>query len=305
MQLEEFKNWSEQFIRHVRVEKNLSDHTVRAYESDLNQFMFFWERIQEHDELPLTVRGAIERFLVALYHKKITKSSIARKVSCFRSFERYMERHAISLSLKLTRPQLDKKLPIYLTLDDITTLFNNLDTTKLPTKRPYRDIAVFELLYATGIRCAELVSLTLGAIDLSSKQLRVMGKGRKERIVLFGDKAKEAIENYIKHERPPMAGLKEQLFISQRNTPLTSRSIQRIIKMFRAFLQTNEKITPHKLRHSFATHLLTQGADLRVVQELLGHESLSSTERYTHITSQALQTMCDDLHPLNRFGKIT
>jgi site-specific recombinase XerD len=300
MNREEFKTAIDSFLKHLHIEKNLSDHTLRAYYSDLHQMLEFWNRIQDHESITISLRQAIERFLVALYHKKIDKSSIARKVSCFRSLERYCLSMGTRLSLKLTRPRLDKKLPVYLSLDEITSLLETIDSQTLPTKRPYRDLAIFELLYATGIRCSELVSITNGMIQLQEKYLRVMGKGRQERMVLFGSKAQKRIMEYLEKERPSMINEHDILFISQRNTPLTTRSVQRIVKMFRAFLETKEKITPHKLRHSFATHLLSQGTDLRVVQELLGHKSLSSTEKYTHITPKELQIMCDNLHPMNR-----
>lgn len=300
---EEFKTIISAFLKHLTVEKNLSIHTVRAYQSDLLQILQFWERIQEYEPLTLSLRQTSERFLVALYHKKIDKSSIARKVSCLRSLERFCLGNHITLALKLHRPRLDKKLPVYVTLDEITSLLDTIDSQTLPTKRPLRDLAIFELLYATGIRCSELISISYDSIDLEKKSIRVMGKGKRERIVLFGNKAQERIEKYLEKEHPGFTKKEDILFVSQRHTPLTTRSIQRIIKMFRAFLTTKEKITPHKLRHSFATHLLNQGADLRVVQELLGHQSLSSTEKYTHITARELQIMCDTLHPLNKLPR--
>jgi integrase/recombinase XerC len=130
-----------------------------------------------------------------------------------------------------------------------------------------------------------------------------MGKGKKERLALFGEKAKEKIHSYVQHERPVAQSLTEHLFVNAKNQQLTTRSIQRIIEMFRGFLKIDRKITPHKIRHSFATHLLTQGTDLRIVQELLGHRSLTSTEKYTHVSPQHLAQMCDTLHPINNMMK--
>lgn len=298
MQRSEFKEKKQEFITFVTVEKNLSEHTQRAYESDLDQFISFWDTISatDGDEPPL--RRAIERFLIHLYHKKITKSSIARKISCFKSFERYMIRQGNNLSLKLIRPRIDKKLPVFLTIDEVAHLLDSVDDSTLPTRRPLRDKAIFELLYATGVRCSELVNIKLAHIDLKNRMIRIMGKGRRERLALFGHKAQEKLEAYLRNERPQALTLDEYLFLNNRDEQLTSRSIQRILEMFRQFLKIERNITPHKLRHSFATHMLNRGVDLRMVQELLGHKSLASTEKYTHVTTGELKRMCKELHPI-------
>ena len=303
MQLSEFKEKKEEFLIYIKVEKNLSQNTYRAYEGDLQQFVDFWQRITDTEQIELPLRQTIERFLVSLYHKKIDKSSIARKLSCFKSFEKFLRVSGIILNLKLARPRLDKKLPIYLSVDEIFYLLDQVKHDELPTKRPYRDKAIFELLYATGMRCSELINITMHNIDFTNKVIRIFGKGRRERLVLFGQKAQERLKDYITKERPPTKSGNEHLFLNARGQLLTTRSIQRIIEMFRVFLKIERKITPHKLRHSFATHLLNQGVDLRVVQELLGHRTLSSTEKYTHVSTQHLAQMCDTLHPLNSMVK--
>jgi integrase/recombinase XerC len=154
-------------------------------------------------------------------------------------------------------------------------------------------------MYATGVRCAELVGIKMRDIDMHNKTIRIIGKGRKERVVLFGQKAKIKVLEYIKEERPRMKEQSEHLFVSSRNTPLDTRGVQRIFEMFRSFLLIDRSLTPHKVRHSFATHLLNQGADLRMIQELLGHASLASTEKYTYVSSTQLAAVCDELHPLN------
>jgi integrase/recombinase XerC len=161
------------------------------------------------------------------------------------------------------------------------------------------------LLYATGVRCSELVNICIADIDMDGKAIRIMGKGKKERMVLFGLKALEKIQAYCKYERPVVEDQNEPLFMNYRYGKLTSRSVQRIIKMFRAFLPIDRQLTPHKLRHSFATHLLNQGADLRAVQELLGHKTLSSTEKYTHVSLENLAQLCDNIHPINGMIKKT
>jgi len=298
MNLKEFNKKRQEFLSYISVEKNLSSNTQRAYDSDLKQFATFWQSLKKDDKKNLSFRQIIERFLVSLFYKKIDKSSIARKFSCFKSFEKFLNNFGIKLSLKLTRPRLDKKLPIYLSIDEIFHLLDNIKNKDLPSKRPCRDKAIFELVYATGIRCSELVNIKISDIDFSNKTIRIFGKGRKERIVLFGKKAKDKVTEYFESERPKIKYNNERLFLNYRNDPITSRSVQRIFEMFRKFLKINKEITPHKIRHSFATHMLNKGADLRVIQELLGHKTLSSTEKYTHVSLDKLSQICNDANPI-------
>ncbi len=304
MNLEEFKCKKDEFLIYLDVEKNLSIHTQRAYQHDLEQFYHFWHTLNTKEKKTLTIRHVLDRFFIALYNKNIEKSSIARKISCLQSFRKFLKNHGIILSLQLTRPRIDKKLPIYLSIDEIFYLLDSIQNHALPTRKPYRDKAIFELLYATGIRCSELVMIKFSDLDLEHKIIRIIGKGKKERIALFGQKAKDILLAYLSHERIPMKDPHERLFINYRNEPLTTRSIQRIIEMFRKFLKIKRIITPHKIRHSFATHLLHQGTDLRIVQELLGHKTLASTEKYTHVENQQLAELCDTLHPFNTFNKV-
>ncbi len=172
---------------------------------------------------------------------------------------------------------------------------------ELPTKYPYRDRAILELLYATGVRCSELSGIQIQDIDVNAKSLRVKGKGNKQRIVLFGSKAKQALDNYLRYERVDLARKDSSsfLFLNTQGKQLMQRSIQRVCEMFRSFLKIDRNLTPHKLRHSFATHLLNQGVDLRIIQELLGHKTLATTEVYTHVSSAQLARTCDQTHPLN------
>jgi len=303
MKIADFLDKKQEFLIHIDVEKNLSQNTFRAYESDLDQFYLFWDNINSQSDKEIPLRRALERFLIKLYHKKIDKSTIARKLSCFQSFEKYVLSRGIELGLKLTRPRLDKKLPLYLSVDEIIHLLDTIKNDVLPTKSPLRDKAIFELLYATGVRCSELISIKIDEIDFEQKIIRILGKGKKERIVLFGSKALQKLKDYLEFERQTTKDC-PYLFLNNRNEQLTSRSVQRIFEMFRKFLKIERKITPHKIRHSFATHLLNQGADLRIVQELLGHKTIASTEKYTHVTALELIEMCDTLHPVLDFEKI-
>ena len=299
MELNEFKIKKEEFLLYLNVERNLSAHTQRAYQSDLNKFITFWDHLSDDDKKNLSIRQIVERYLVSLFYQKIDKSSIARKFSCFKSFERFLRTQGIILSLKLQRPRPDKKLPIYLSVDEVFYLLDTIKEEELPSRHPARDKAIFELLYATGMRCSELVSIRMCDIDMIGKTIRIIGKGNKERIVLFGGKAVEKLERYFQKERPRAYDSHEKLFLNYRNGPLTPRSVQRIFEMFRSFLKLERPITPHKIRHSFATHLLNQGADLRMVQELLGHKTLASTQMYTHVSLEDLTKMCDTIHPMS------
>jgi site-specific recombinase XerD len=298
MNIEQFKEKTNDFFIYLEVERNLSDLTIRAYRSDLHQFIHFWQELDEDHTENLSIRQVIERYLINLFYKKIDKTSIARKFSCFKSFERFLHTQGIELNLKLTRPRLDKKLPIYLSVDEVFHLLDTVTNEALPSKYPLRDKTIFELLYATGIRCSELINIRLTDLDLDQKTIRIFGKGKKERVVLFGQKAKDRIVSYLENERIHPQYADEALFLNYRGEKLTSRSIQRIFEMFRSFLALDRHITPHKIRHSFATHMLNQGADLRIVQELLGHQTLSSTEKYTHVSLEDLSRLCDQIHPM-------
>ncbi len=299
MEFKDFLLHKKDFLSYLEVEKNLSDNTLRSYKSDLQVFIQFWETINKSEHTALELRRALDRYFVALFHKKIDNHSIARKMSCLKSFERFLHTKGIELKLKLKRPRVNKKLPTYLSIEEMVYLLDEAPRQGLPSKLPIRDAAVLELLYASGIRCAELCSIRLQDVDLEQKIIRIKGKGRKERFALFGTKAQEKLRAYLMHERLPARNLEEPFFITSRNEPIHPRCVQRIMDMFQRFLKDGKTLTPHKVRHSFATHLLNQGADLRTVQELLGHKTLATTEKYTHVTSAQLVTMCDELHPLS------
>lgn len=303
MKLPEFQKKIEEFVTYLDVERNLSTHTIRAYEGDLRSFTGFWDQLPEDDKKTLPFKTILERYLVSLYYKKIDKNTIARKYSCFTSFAKFLKSYGINIKLDLKRPRISKKLPVYLSVDEVFYILDSVANDQLPTQYPIRDKTIFELLYATGIRCAELVAIRAKDLDLKQKTIRICGKGNKERIVLFGNQAKKKLEEYIKHERGPFVHQDDILFLSSRHAPLNTRSVQRIFEMFRNFLKTGKKITPHKLRHSFATHLVNQGTDLRVVQELLGHKTLASTEKYTHVSLDDLSKICNEMHPINAMLK--
>lgn len=291
-----------EFFSYLEIEKNVSKNTLRAYKADFEQLIQFWSRIESEEKtVEHSLDTIIQRYTVALFYKKLSKTSLARKVSSLRSFATYLAQRGISVKLTVKSPKIDKKLPVTLSVDEIFYLLDSLDLKELPTRFPLRDKAIFELMYATGIRCSELVAITLDAINMHDQTIRIKGKGRRERIALFGSKACTALQKYLDEERPNLIKNKQEkaLFINCQGTAITTRSVQRVFEMFRQFLQIGRKLTPHKVRHSFATHLLNQGVSLRVIQELLGHKTISSTEIYTHVSNQQLTNMCNEKHPLN------
>ncbi len=295
------------FLAFLEVEKNCSLHTLRAYESDLGQLNEFWVEANKRTPLlPQSFETMLRRYVVALFYKKITKRSLARKLSCLRSFQQFLQGQGINLALTIKSPKVERKLPVTLTVDEIFFLLDSVTEEELPSKFPHRDKTIFELFYATGIRCSELVNIKLEDISFDEKIIKIMGKGRKERIVLFGEKALQMMEKYLSLERPALVtGPQERhLFLNYAGGSLTTRSIQRIFEMFRSFLRIDRNLTPHKIRHSFATHLLQEGVDLRIIQELLGHKTIASTEIYTHISNQQLAKMCDEKHPLNNLDHL-
>ncbi len=288
-----------EFLLYIKAERNVTVNTHRAYASDLRQLLDFWRDHYKSDKIPLSFRTIIERYLVTLFYKKINKQTIARKCSCFTSFETFLLSSGITTHLSLTRPRLDKKLPLYLSIDEITHLLDDITDKDLESSFPLRDKAILELLYATGVRCSELIAIRFCDIDMIQNVIRIYGKGRKERLVLFGKKAHEKLMQYITQERMRQQTYDEPVFLNYRNEQLTPRSVQRIIQAFRRFLKTSRPITPHKIRHTFATHLVKQGADLRTVQELLGHQTLASTEKYTHVSLEELADTCEKKHPIH------
>jgi integrase/recombinase XerC len=279
------------FVRHLREEKNVSLHTERNYHSDLIQFADFLENADPAD----ITHQDIRKFLGHLIGVKMKKSSLARKLSAIRAFFKYLNREGIvpgNPARLVATPKQDKRLPAVLTVDDALRLMNApaaADSAEL------RDRAVLETLYSTGIRAGELVGIDHGDIDRQGRLIRIRGKGRKERIVPIGQKALDAIDAYCVNNRP--AANVQAVFSGPSGKRLTARTVQRILENHRKKLGLSQKASPHTLRHSYATHLLESGADLRAIQELLGHASLSTTQRYTHVDLDSLMAAYDKAHP--------
>ena len=299
-----------QFIQFQSAEKNASPHTCRAYLKDLVGFENFLKGSGMYlssageVEMEKVDRLAIRKYLSFL-HRKNKKSSIARKISTLRSFFRYLVGEQLAMSnpaKSVATPKIEKVLPTALTVDEA---FRLMESPRHPPKgtssdgpqkkKTTRDCAILELLYSSGLRVGELVTLNSNHLDLDLGIVRVMGKGRKERIVPVGLKAVEALKTYLK-ERGPLDG-GEPLFVNLKGGRLTARSVGRLVKKYSRRSGIFRKISPHSLRHTFATHLLDAGADIREIQEMLGHASLSTTQRYTHLSMGKLMEVYDRAHP--------
>ena len=286
------------FLNYIRLNRNASPHTVAAYESDLSQFVAFAgdhtgkRHALQPKHLDLSV---IRGFLGELHRERQSRATVARKVSAVRTFFRYLRREGFvedDPAALVVAPKREQKVPAHLSVDEMSQL---LEAPDVSTPLGRRDRAILELFYASGIRLSELVSLDLENVNLADRVVRVMGKGRKERIVPINPKARDAIREWLKKRIALTRG--DALFVNQRGGRLTGRSVQRLVARYVSCCSTRFGISPHALRHSFATHLLQAGADLRAIQELLGHVSLSTTQRYTHVNVAQLLEVYRKSHP--------
>jgi integrase/recombinase XerC len=287
----------EPFQVYLRSELNLSPHTILAYVRDVDQFIGFVNSKGTLFDDPRRIDPAFARsYLRWLELKDFSKKSVARKISSCRTFFRYLLREGkIKLNPfeHILSPKLGKRLPSFLYPEEVVKLMNAVN---LKHKVGPRDLAILELIYASGMRVGEIAKLTADNIDLAGGEVLVQGKGARERVVLIGSHAISSIKNYLETAKDA-AKNKRQLFLGRRGTKLTSRSIERMIRKYARKAGLSGRVTPHTLRHSFATHLLSGGADLKIVQELLGHSSLSTTQIYTHITKERLKSIYDKAHP--------
>jgi integrase/recombinase XerC len=282
------------FLRYLKTEKNVSPNTERSYLSDLEQLFDF---LGETD-LSVVDHQILRQFLAHLMKLKARKSSIARKLSAIRSFFKYLNREGVLTkdpARLVATPRQEKRLPALLTVDDAQRL---MEAAKGDDDSGFRDRAVLETLYSTGVRAGELIGINHEDINRHDRLIRIRGKGRKERIVPVGKRALEAIEAYS--ARKPGRASSPAVFTNASGKRLTARTVQRILGNYRKKLGLPQKATPHTLRHSFATHMLESGADLRAIQELLGHVSLSTTQRYTHVNLDSLMETYDKAHPRAR-----
>lgn len=298
-----------QFLEHLRYERNVSEHTLRNYQSDLEQFVDHlappnpkngkrsWPALADIDHI------SIREWLATLHTAQKKKSSIARKLAALRTFFQFMVREGLvelNPAKLVATPRQEKKLPKHLSIEDAIKFIETPDTD---TDLGKRDRAMLELMYATGVRVAELTKMNIGHIDFRNRLIRVTGKRRKERIVPFGEPALEALKAYVDvrdgflNNAPVSEREPEALFLNYQGTRITTRSVGRMVDKYIRVCAGKYEISPHALRHSFATHLLDSGADLRDIQELLGHARLSSTQIYTHVSMEKLIQVYDKAHP--------
>jgi integrase/recombinase XerC len=294
------------FLAFLRLNRNLSLHTVRAYESDLTQLIDHAATvtgIRKRDLQPASLdRAAIRSFLAEGHAQGQSRATAARKLAATRTFLRYLRREALiddDPGALIATPKRDVRMPAHLSETEIADV---LDAAAGEDPLGRRDRAILELFYASGLRLSELAGLDLDDVNLTARMVRVLGKGGKERLVPFNTSAGRCLRLYLQGREQLLAptrarGVDEPLFVNFRGARLTSRSIDRIVRRSVAVCSSRLGISPHALRHSFATHLLQRGADLRVIQELLGHARLSTTQRYTHVNAAQLLEVYRKSHP--------
>ena len=287
------------FLDYLTYERNVSINTVSAYRDDLESFTSFlcndyFTMARDQIDLRRIDHLAIRSYLAYLARKKLSRSSIARHLSALRSFFKYLMREEVvpaNPARSVATPRREKHLPAVLQTSDVAVL---LEAPDLSAPLGIRDRAWLELLYASGLRISELVGVDLDDIELRARLVKVRGKGAKERIVPFGSKAQEAIRAYLEVRGAPE---EDALFVNYRGGRITARSVRRLFNGYVRDVSLRAGVSPHTLRHSFATHLLNAGADLRAIQELLGHASLSTTQKYTHLNDWQLIAVYKKAHP--------
>ena len=292
---------AERFFNYLEVEKNSSPLTVTNYQKDMRAFDNFLKERRGENTSWLSIDALIVRaYLADLNKKKYARKTIARRMSALRSFYKFLVRESIIENSPLQRvrtPKLEKKLPTFLDEVEITELLTSPDDTLLGK----RDRAVLEMLYATGCRVSELVGMTINKVDLGNRFVILLGKGNKERVVPIGHTCVKVLQNYYPARAELMnkygVAEHEHIYVNSRGGVLTDRSVRRILDKYIKALAIHKNISPHTIRHTFATHLLEHGADLRAVQELLGHENLSTTQIYTHVTTERITEVYKENHP--------
>jgi len=301
------ESYLQQFLQHLRYERNVSDHTLRNYASDLEQFRdHLLSRSSAADvELKDIDHLTIREWMASLHGDNKKKTSIARKLASLRTFFQFLIREGVqetNPAKLVATPRIERKLPTHLSMDDAVRF---IETPDLNTDLGRRDRAILEFLYATGMRVGELVNLNLRDIDFREKLVRVTGKRKKQRILPFGEPAAQAVMFYLTETRPvflnncpPTERDEQAVFLNYQGTRITTRSVGRMVdKYIKLCAEINRDISPHSMRHSFATHLLDSGADLRDIQELLGHARLSTTQIYTQVSMEKLIEVYDKAHP--------
>lgn len=283
------------FLNMLKVERNFSAHTLKSYHDDLVQFNHFLE--QELINLRKFEYKDARNYLSYLYSQNLKRTTVSRKISTLRTFYEFwmtQDETIINPFVQLVHPKKENYLPQFFYEEEMEALF---ETVAKDTKKGLRDRVILELLYATGIRVSELVNIQLKDIDMSLPGVKVLGKGNKERFVPFGEFCRQSIEQYLREFKPIQHTKHSFLLVNMNGAPITERGVRYVLNDVVKRTAGVTEIHPHKLRHTFATHLLNQGADLRTVQSLLGHVNLSTTGRYTHVSNQQLRKVYLNAHP--------
>lgn len=300
------EEYLQQFLQHLRYERNLSGHTLRNYSSDLEQFRDHLFKIDRRADIPVSEIDhlTIREWMATLHGDNKKKTSIARKLASLRTFFQFLVREGVlenNPAKLVATPRIERKLPNHLSMEDAVRF---IETPDLNTDLGKRDRAILEFLYATGMRVGELVNLNLKDIDFREKLVRVTGKRKKQRILPFGEPSLQALMYYLNETRatflqncPPADRDEQAVFLNYQGTRITTRSVGRMVDKYIKLCADIHDISPHSLRHSFATHLLDSGADLRDIQELLGHARLSTTQIYTQVSMEKLIEVYDRAHP--------
>ncbi len=288
------------FKFYLESEKNLSVNTIKAYISDLEQYALYLNKYCEIDDLNQIEEVHIVKYLQNLKKNKISKTSQARKLIAIKEFHKYLKKEDITdidVSKQVDSVKKDKKLPTVLSIEEVNRMIESIDTND-PTD--IRNRALIEVLYGSGLRVSEACLLKVGDLHINNKYISIVGKGNKERIVPIGESGIDALRKYISTARPTFmkTGFSDYVFLSYLGKPLSRQSVFKFIKKLALDNNIDKEISPHTLRHSFATHLLDNGVDLRYIQEMLGHEDISTTQIYTHTNRLKLKELVESVHPL-------
>lgn len=283
------------FLYMLKVERNFSDHTLKSYRDDIVQFNDFL--YQESLDLNDFEYKDARNYLSFLYSKNLKRTTVSRKISTLRTFYEYwmtQDESVVNPFVQLVHPKKEQYLPQFFYEEEMEALFKTVETD---SKKGMRDKVILELLYATGIRVSELVHIKTQDLDMKLPGVKVLGKGNKERFIPFGEFCKQSIERYLKEFKPLKYVDHDYLIVNMQGQPITERGVRYVLNDVVKRTSGVTNIHPHKLRHTFATHLLNQGADLRTVQSLLGHVNLSTTGKYTHVSNQQLRKVYLNAHP--------
>lgn len=288
----------EEYLKFIQIEKGLSENTIGAYRRDLKKYQLYMQE-KKIAHIGFIDRQTIQECLGSLIDQGASAKSIARFISTIRSFHQFALREKYAAkdpTVLIETPKYEKKLPDVLDVEEVIQLLETPDLTK---NNGYRDRTILELLYATGMRVTELIQIEIDDVNLIMGFVKVFGKGNKERIIPLGDTVIEYLDTYINNVRPQLLKktVTNVLFLNLHGRPLTRQGIWKLIKQYGLRANINKTLTPHTLRHSFATHLLENGADLRAVQEMLGHSDISTTQLYTHVSKTQIRQMYNQFHP--------